>query len=162
MSLKDYCDRIIKPSYVEEEEAANDLTLDPLGEYLTEPGTQDIADELTDILNSNTETDTTNSTVLDGDETGNRLAERILVSRQEIRRTAYVQQLIKDAKNAIKKISNLKVDFDNYNLAEAQDAINILNGRENEVLAKLRNTLENQLDSQKDIDYYLNYVKSLL
>jgi len=162
MALKNYCDRLIKPSYIIEEEPEEPLVLDPLQDYLDEGSTQDIANEIQDLIDSTIELPTGEVTDLDGNTDANRNAERIIVTRQELRRTAYVQQLIKDAKNAIKRISNLNVDLQKYNLKEAKEAIEILTGREDEVLYKLRNALTQQLDSKKEIDWYIEYVRSLL
>lgn len=162
MSLNSYCDKLIKPSWVVAEEATDPLNLDPLGNYIDPNSTQTIADELQHIIDSTSTTDTTNSTDLDPDDVKQRNAERILVKRQELRRIAYVQQLIDDAKNAIRNISNMKVNLDEYNLDNAKEAIRILEGRESDVMIKLRQAIENQLQSQNQVNDYLNYVKNLL
>lgn len=122
----------------------------------------DIAQELENILTENTyepEAETVTTAV---DDKAERKAERILVSRQEIRRSAYVQQLIKDARNAIFNISNLRVDLENETAENLKDAVALLQGKESDVLARLRQVLTSQLDDPKQIDKYLEYVKNLL
>lgn len=94
--------------------------------------------------------------------TTDRQSERALVTRQELRRTAYVQQLIENGKEAIKNISNMKLDMDNYQSEKYQDAIEILKGTETEILLKLKAALSNKLEAGKVMDSYLEYVKSLL
>lgn len=122
----------------------------------------DIAQELENIITENTyepEAETVTTAV---DDKAERKAERILVSRQEIRRSAYVQQLIKDARNAIFNISNLRVDLENETAENLKDAVALLQGKESDVLARLRQVLTSQLDDPKQIDKYLEYVKNLL
>lgn len=140
MPLKDECTRLNKV---------------PTGSTL-------IYQELNNIItNSDPDNNTTSDINVD---TGNvdRKAERILVTRQELRRQVYVQQLITDARNSIKHISNLRVDLENFATDSVKEAREILTGREDLILTKLRAALQKQTLEPKEIDKYLEYVHGLL
>lgn len=122
----------------------------------------DIAQELENIITENTAEPPADATTEIQPDKGERKAERILISRQELRRSAYVQQLIKDARNAIFNISNLRVDLENETAENLKDAMTLLQGKDSEVLDRLRQVLTTQLDDPKTIERYLDYVKNLL
>lgn len=122
----------------------------------------DIVQEINNAIQDNEEikpADNPTEIVTDNSE---RKQERILVSRQELRRNAYIQQLVTDGKNAVKNISNLKVDLDNLAADSIKEAREIMTGTESEIMTKLRAALSTTITTEPELNKYLEYVKSLL